>query len=247
MASNQSSGSVVNFSALATPRLLVDTHLLHAKVTLLLDACQIVCPEMASTRTRLPPEQRRAQLLDVAAEAFAALPYQDVLMSDVANEAGVSRALLYRYYPTKRDLFAAVYEVAARRLVETSAVPTPTANFNDEVLAGLDAHFDFFEANTRTVLVANRGELAGDPVIEAIISNQLADLRKSMLDALHLDGHEREVASVALHGWLSFIRAVCVEWLVDDIVSRSEVRDMCLKALLGLLTTEPTSNMPATI
>ena len=193
---------------------------------------------MAGTRTRLLPEQRRAQLLDVAAEAFAVLPYQDVLMGEVAESAGVSRALLYRYYPTKRDLFAAVYGMAARRLVETTAVTNPTGNFNDEVLSGLDAHFDFFENNARTVLVANRGELAGDPVIEAIISNQLAELRKSMLDALQLQGHKREVASVALHGWLSFVRAVCVQWLEQQTVTRIEVRDMCLNALLGLLTVE---------
>jgi len=55
----------------------------------------------------------------------------------------------------------------------------------DQTAAGLDAHFDFFLENTRTVLVANRGALAGDPMIEGIISEELAELRKRMLGAWH--------------------------------------------------------------
>jgi AcrR family transcriptional regulator len=191
-----------------------------------------------TARTRLEPELRRQQLLEVAAHKFAAQPYQDVSMSGIAAEAGVSRALLYRYYPTKRDLFGGVYQAAADRLVEASAGP-PDGSITARVLAGLDAHFDFFETNARTVLVANRGELAGDPVIEAIITDELANLRRSILDTMGLDGHRRFVASTALYGWLTFVRAVCVEWLVERKLTRAEVRDMCLRTLVATLDLEP--------
>ena len=159
-------------------------------------------------------------------------------MTQVAGESGVSRALLYRYYPTKRDLFAAVYQQAAARLVESSPV-TPAGPLMGQVLAGLDAHFDFFESNTRTVLVANRGELAGDPVIEAIIANQLAQLRQALLDAMGLHGRQREVANAALYGWLAFVRGVCVEWLAGQVLTRNEVREMCLRTLLAALDLPP--------
>jgi AcrR family transcriptional regulator len=183
---------------------------------------------------RLDPQARRDQLLDVGVGLFSAMPYEEVRMEDVALSAGVSRALVYHYFPTKRDLFAALYQRASDRLVEAS-LHIPELPVYDQVMAGLDAHFDFFETNARTVLVANRGALAGDPLIEGIISNQLGLLRQKMLDALGLEGKPRTLASIALYGWLAFVRAVCVEWLADDLISRDEVRDMCWRSLLGAL------------
>jgi AcrR family transcriptional regulator len=192
---------------------------------------------------RLTPQARREQIVDVGAQRFAALPYEQVQMADVAALAGISRALLYRYFPTKRDLFAAVYTRASERLLAASE-PVPGLTVVEQVLAGLEAHFDFFTENALTVLVANRGELAGDPVIETIISDELAELRKRMLDAGSLRGHERVRASIALSGWLAFVRAVCVEWLIDPgQASREEVRDMCLSTLLSALGSETLEQM----
>lgn len=184
---------------------------------------------------RLAPDARREQLLQIAAHHFATRPYHEVVMAEIAEAAGVTRALIYRYYPNKRELFAAVYQRAANQLVERSA-PPESGDLMGQVLAGLEAHFDFFEENTRTVLVANRGELAGDPVIEAIISDELARLRVALLDTMGLTGRDRYVASAALLGWLAFVREVCIEWLAERKLSRSEVRDMCLRTLLAALT-----------
>jgi AcrR family transcriptional regulator len=195
----------------------------------------------STARRRLTPQARRDQIVDVGAHEFAARPYEQVHMADLAAIAGVSRALVYTYFPTKRDLFAAVYERASQRLLAASEL-VAGLSLAEQVLAGLDAHFDFFIENARTVLVANRGELAGDPLIEGIISQELAELRKRMLDAGALRGHERIRAQVALSGWLAFVRAVCVEWLADPdrALSREEVREMCLSALLSVLGSEPT-------
>lgn len=183
---------------------------------------------------RLTPDARREQLLDVGEGEFAVKPYEQVQMTEVADRAGVSRALLYKYFPAKRDLFAAIYQRASDRLLATTAAVSdlPLA---DQVLAGLDAHFDFFEANARTVVEANRGALAGDPVVQEIIHSELAVLRGRMLDAAGLRGHRRAVASAALLGWLAFVRAVCVEWLAEQQLSRREVRDLCLRSLVSAL------------
>ena len=111
----------------------------------------------------------------------------------------------------------------------------------EQVLAGLDAHLDFFEDNARTVLVANRGELAGDPVIQAIITDELAELRLAMLEAMGTKGRARTRASTALYGWLSFVRSVCVDWLDGAILTRQEVRDMCLRTLRASLELHDTT------
>jgi AcrR family transcriptional regulator len=202
---------------------------------------------MASAeRRRLAPAARADQIVDSAASQFATQPYESVRMTDVAAAAGISRALVYRYFPTKRDLFGAVYQRASDRLLDASEL-VPSVAFVEQVLAGLDAHFDFFVENARTVLAANRGALAGDPMIEGIISEQLAELRKRMLDASGLVGRARVRASTALHGWLAFVRAVCVEWLAnpDRVLSREEVRDMCMTTLVSALGTDSPAGLSA--
>jgi hypothetical protein len=61
----------------------------------------------------------------------------------------------------------------------------------------------------------------GDPVIEAIITDELARLRSAMLDTMGLSGQDRYVASAALLGWLAFVREICVEWLAQRRLSRA--------------------------
>ncbi|MFJ8386572.1 TetR/AcrR family transcriptional regulator [Streptomyces sp. NPDC094438] len=186
-----------------------------------------------TVRRRLSPDERRNQLLDVGAHLFAAKPYQDVLMEDVAEQAGVSRALLYRYFPSKSVLFAAIYQQAADRLLADTRID-PAGSLLEQLSAGLDIHFDYFAANRHTVLAANR-VLAGDPVIQAIITDELAELRRRVLDATGLDGRSRDTVSAALTSWLVFVRALCVEWLTNEAFSRTELHAMSVGALRGAL------------
>lgn len=184
-------------------------------------------------RRRLQPGDRRNELLGIGAQLFAAQAYDDVRMEEVARRAGVSRALMYRYFSSKRELFAAIYQRAADELLAVTALD-PAVPMAEQLSAGLDAHIDYFAANRHTVLAANR-VLSGDPMIEAIISDELAELRRRMLAAFGLDGRAREIASTTLYAWLLFVRAVCVEWLERETFSRTELRDVCLGALLGAL------------
>ncbi|HET6499753.1 MAG TPA: helix-turn-helix domain-containing protein [Amycolatopsis sp.] len=186
-----------------------------------------------TTRRRLDPAERRSQLLDVGARLFAAKPYDEVFMEEVAAQAGISRALLYRYFPAKRDLFAAIYQRAADRLL-AETVLDPALPLAGQVAAGLDAHIDYFEANRTTVLAANR-VLAGDPVIQAVITEEMAVLRRRVLDAAGLEDRAREMVSSAVMSWLVFVRTLCVDWLANQSYSRAELRDMCLGALFGAL------------
>ncbi|MEV6670017.1 TetR/AcrR family transcriptional regulator [Streptomyces sp. NPDC051162] len=184
-------------------------------------------------RRRLDPDERRSQLLDVGAHLFAAKPYPDVLMEDIADRAGVSRALLYRYFPNKRVLFAAIYQQAADRLLTDTRID-PAGPLLEQLSAALDIHFDYFAANRHTVLAANRA-LVGDPVIQAIIADELAELRQRLLGVIVLEGGRKDAASAALTSWLVFVRALCVEWLSGEVVSRTELHAMCVGALRGAL------------
>lgn len=58
--------------------------------------------------SRLAPEARTAELMRVARELLREVGYEKFLPAEVARRAGVSEALVYRYFPTKRDLLARV-------------------------------------------------------------------------------------------------------------------------------------------
>jgi AcrR family transcriptional regulator len=181
----------------------------------------------------MAPDERRGQLIDTAARAFAAQPYDAVRMDEIATQAAVSRGLLYRYFPTKRDLFAAVYRRAATDLLEVNRFDSK-GDLTDQITAGLDAHLDYFEANRHAVVTANR-TLAGDPLIQTIINDELIELRDRLVAVAGLSGHSRDLAAAAVLAWLRFVAALCMDWLTSDTISRDDVRKVCLDALRGVL------------
>src|SRR6267378_1109646 len=75
---------------------------------------------MAESRRRLTPDDRRNELLALGAEVFGQRPYDEVRIDEIAERAGVSRALMYHYFPDKRAFFAAVVRAEGERLFEAT-------------------------------------------------------------------------------------------------------------------------------
>lgn len=87
----------------------------------------------ARTTTRLDPQRRRAQLIDVAARLYEASSPTTVTFEDVADAAGVSRSLVYAYFGDRGGLLAAVYLQTAERL-DGELAQVLNANVPDEVM-----------------------------------------------------------------------------------------------------------------
>jgi AcrR family transcriptional regulator len=155
-------------------------------------------------------------------------------MDAVARRAGVSRALLYRHFPSKHALFAAVYQEAADRLLAETRID-PADSLRGQLVQGMEVHLDYFVANRNAVLTANR-VLAGDPVVQAIMTGELDALRTRLLSVLPLaEEHSREAVSSVLRGWLVFVQVLVVDWLTEPTCTRDELRDVCVGAALGAL------------
>lgn len=87
--------------------------------------------ELEPRRLRRP--ERREQLLRAAASAFARAGFTATSLDDVADEAGVTRAILYRHFESKADLYRAVLDGARRRLAEATGAP----RYTDASIEGL--------------------------------------------------------------------------------------------------------------
>jgi AcrR family transcriptional regulator len=185
---------------------------------------------------RLRPELRREQVIDAAERVFAGQPYEQVTMDAVADEAGISRALLYRHFPGKNALFAAVYQRAADRLLDRVRLDADSP-LEEQILAGLDAHLDYFAANRNAVLAANQ-TLATDPVVQDIINTELSTLGDRLTDAIALDPLEQQRLSAIAISWLAFVRVMCVQWLAHGHFSRDELRVICMDAFNAVIPAE---------
>lgn len=61
---------------------------------------------------RLPAEARRRAIVQAALRVFASGSYAGSTTAEIAREAGVSEPVLYRHFPSKRDLWAACLDAA---------------------------------------------------------------------------------------------------------------------------------------
>lgn len=86
-------------------------------------------------QARLPRAERREQILAAATRAFAAEGFAGTGLDDIAAEAGVSRAILYRHFESKPDLYRAVLDRVCERL--GAAVGERSGGFTDSAVDGL--------------------------------------------------------------------------------------------------------------
>ena len=124
---------------------------------------------MRTPRRRLSPDDRRAELLALGAEVFGQRPYDEVRIDEIAERAGVSRALMYHYFPDKRAFFAAVVKGQADQLFETTNTPpTPGQNLFEEVRGGVLAYMQYHQEHPHAAWAAYVGLGRSDPVLLGI-------------------------------------------------------------------------------
>ncbi len=65
---------------------------------------------MSTSQVRIPAEERRQQILELATELFAKQGYQGTTTRQIAQEVHVNEAIIFRHFPTKEELYWAVIE-----------------------------------------------------------------------------------------------------------------------------------------
>ena len=189
---------------------------------------------MTTPRKRMTPTQRRAQLLEIGSALFAERPYEDVWIEEVADLAGVSRGLMYHYFPSKREFFVEIVRTESERNLDLTA-PDTSLPVLEQIAAGLDAYISYTDEHAHGVRAVNRGSLLGDRRIDDILSREFEIQQERILAALPERFRDDEMVRTALRGWVAFVRAVCLDWVERRTLSREQVRAVCLRAVAGLL------------
>src|SRR3954463_3362471 len=86
-------------------------------------------PKTRPARKRLSAEDRRSAILDAALEVFSRRGYHGASIDEIAQAAGISKALIYEHFPSKRELHVSLLEAEVQevfsRLVESAATGEP--------------------------------------------------------------------------------------------------------------------------
>jgi len=204
---------------------------------------------MPTTRRRLSPEDRRAELLALGAEVFGKRPYDEVRIDEIAERAGVSRALMYHYFPDKRAFFAAVVQDEADRLYENTNKDTATGlTMFEEVRSGVMAYMAYHEQNPEAAWAAYVGLGRSDPVLLGTsddakdrqlehIMNRIGELLDGVGAKLQPDV-ERDLR-VICHGWLAFTFELCRQRIIDPATNAERLADSCAHSLFDAIARVP--------
>ena len=124
-------------------------------------------------------EARRIAIIDAAESVFAAKPFNKVSMRDIAREAGISPALIYRHFPDQQHLFVEAFLRGANRLMEIfdQVLNGEKEVFIDEAakkfITYLTEHEQYFKMMTHFMLEGSLNEGLRD---------KLNAIERSMLD-----------------------------------------------------------------
>lgn len=181
---------------------------------------------------RLTPETRRAQLMEVGRRLFMERSYGDLSMDEVAVLGGVSKGLLYHYFPTKRQFYMAVLNSAVDEMIEIVR-PQPGLSPAAQLRAALDGYLAYVHDHATAYRAVLRGGIGSDPEIVAI-----ADRFRDTAYALILTATPAAVTdelALAVRGWIGFVEATSLEWLRTGKPERAPLVELLIETLTAVL------------
>jgi AcrR family transcriptional regulator len=188
-------------------------------------------------RIRLDNDQRRAQLLELAKRAFSDRSYDDVSIDDLARIAGISKGLLYHYFPTKRDLYVAGLREIADELVEAVTRVSEDQPPVDRIRYSVDAYLEHIARHSRAFVALMRGGIGSDPEVANVVDSVRTRLFDKLLAGSTLA--TQIAASVrfetAIRGWIGFVEAASIDWCANPRLSQRDLRDLMTAVLFDVL------------
>ena len=203
-------------------------------------------------RTRLDVGERRTQLIELGLEHFGERAYDDVSIDAIAEAAGISKGLLYHYFPTKRAYYAATIREAASRLVastETDDEAPPLVRLH----AGLDAYLGYVKVHAKAYATLMRSGIGVDPEIARIVDETRALFVERLTSGFvegPMPGVDRAgyasgilgspIVRLALRGWVGFAEAASLGWTEAIAAgaptpSQENVRALLANALMEIV------------
>ncbi len=189
----------------------------------------------------MSPDSRREQLLTLGVRLFATRSLEDLSIETLAEEAGISRGLLYHYFGNKQEFHTAVVQRAADDLFAMTA-PSGDGSALEQLAGSLARYVDYVAQNYQGYVSLLRGAAGGHEGLREVYEASRAALTDRLFEgpvaqeAAALGLTDTPVVRLLVRGWAAFTEEVVVEWVRDDRgVTRDELLATLSASLPGIL------------
>ncbi|CBH47549.1 TetR family transcriptional regulator [Rhodococcus hoagii] len=185
----------------------------------------------AVKRVRLSPEERRAQLIDLGVRMLADRPLEQISVEDIADQAGVSRGLLFHYFASKHDFHVAIVRHSSAEMLARTApnLELPVIDMLRDVMA---AYVDYVSENRDTYVSLLRGTASGDPAMREVFESTRAEMARRVVEQLPSLGIEPDARiALSVRGWIAFVEEATITWLRGPEIPRDELIELLVTAL----------------
>jgi AcrR family transcriptional regulator len=149
----------------------------------------------------------------------------------IAKAAGISRGLLFHYFPSKQDFHLAVARAAAAEMIRRTE-PNRTQTPVEALRGALTSFMEYVEENPDNYKSLVRGAASGDAQMRAIFDDTRSTMAQRILDVLATMGLEPSPrVQLAIAGWVGYVEECVVRWIDTRTISRDELLEMLTKSL----------------
>jgi AcrR family transcriptional regulator len=185
-------------------------------------------------RRRLTADERRRQLVAIGLAKIVETPIQDLSMDDIAAEAGISRGLLFHYFPTKTDFYLACIAAAGRRMLRTTA-PDEDLPGEEQVEMVTTLMVEQIERRRDFYLALVHGHGVADPRVSEVMDSVREGSTDRVVRALGVPEDRRDV----VRAWWAYTEDRALTWSAVPTGERpvpvSDLVAECVAALHALL------------
>lgn len=193
----------------------------------------------------MSPESRREQLLEIGLAMLATRPLEELSIELLAEEAGVSRGLLYHYFANKQEFHLAVVRRAVADLIAITA-PRDLDDPIDQLAASMGAYVDYVVDNYAGYVSLVRAAAGGNEELRAIYDTARSALTSRIFDAVGDDRLDelalRDTAAMRLvvQGWAAMSEELVIRWVAEpSTCTREELLRMLAGSLPSLVRLAP--------
>ena len=159
---------------------------------------------------RLPADERRRQLVEIGWRLLQSRPIHEMALDEVAAEAGISRTLVFHYFPTKGDFYAAVVQSAGEHLLRPVLTPEG-ASAEERVRTLVEGFVRLVERNRSSYTALVRAAGGGDQRVVDLIGEIRDSLVPKWLAAAEWTDDDA-LARLVVRGWLVGMEETVLAW-----------------------------------
>jgi AcrR family transcriptional regulator len=193
---------------------------------------------------RLPAQQRRTQLLEVAVEVFAERGFHATSMDEVAEAAGVTKPVLYQHFPSKRALYRELLDEVDEQLVARLVSATGgAASGRERVEQGFAAYFRFVATNRASFRLLFGASVRNDAEFAEVAERTIERIADLIADLIEIEA-PAEHRGVLAHAIVGMAEATSRRLASDDTDEDADrlaswLAEMAWFGLRGVRAEEP--------